>query len=55
MLGFQPHKVHNMLAIMLDPRSKGLGLVIDYVGKERTFQIAWEYDRQVLFPFLVCA
>jgi hypothetical protein len=34
MFGFQPHKVHNMLAFMLNLWYKGLGLVIDYIGKE---------------------
>jgi hypothetical protein len=29
---------------MLDPCSKGLGLVIQFVGKEKTSQIANEYD-----------
>jgi hypothetical protein len=55
MLGFQPHKAHSMLAHMLDPRFKGLGLVINYIGKERTFQITGEYDKQALFLFLICA
>ncbi len=40
---------------MLDPWYKGLGLVINYVGKERTLWIARKYDRQVLFPLLVYA
>ncbi len=40
---------------MLDPWYKGLGLVIDYVGKEQAFQIVRKYDKEVLFPLLVCA
>lgn len=40
---------------MLDPRYKGLGLVIDYVGKEQALQTKGEYEKQVLFPLLVCA
>ncbi len=55
LLGFQPRKVHNMLALMFDPWYKGLGLVIDYIGKKWALQIVREYDRQVLFMFLVCA
>ncbi len=39
MLCFHFHKAHNMLAMMLDPRYEGLGLVIQYVGKEKAFQI----------------
>jgi len=44
LLSFQPCKIHNMLALMLDPQYKGLGLVIQYVGKEQAFQILGEYD-----------
>ncbi len=54
MLSFQPSKVHNMLAFMLDPQYKGLGLVIWYVGKQMALHIVGEYDRKVLFPFF-CA
>jgi hypothetical protein len=51
----QTRKAHNMLAMMLDPRFKGLGLVIQYVGKDKALQVASDYDTQVLFLFLVCA
>jgi hypothetical protein len=40
---------------MLDPCFKGLGLVIQYVGKEKTTLIAGEYDIYVLFLLLVHA
>jgi hypothetical protein len=52
MLGFQHYKAHNMLAMMLDPHYKGLGVVIQYVGKNRAFQIVGEYDKLVFSPFL---
>ncbi len=55
MASFQKAKAHNMLAMILDLRFKELGLVIQYVSKERTLHIAGEYDHQVLFPFLICA
>jgi hypothetical protein len=55
MASFQKAKAHNMLAMMLNPCFKGLGLVIQYVGKERTLHIVGEYDCQVLFPFIICA
>lgn len=42
-----------MLNMMLDARSKDLGLVIQYVGKEKVSLIASEYDKYVLFPLLV--
>ncbi len=51
----QTHKIHNMLVLMLDPHFEGLGLVIQYGGKERTFQVASDYDIQVLFPLLIYA
>jgi hypothetical protein len=47
----QTRKAHNML----DPHFKGLGLVIQYVGKERVFQVVSDHDIQVLFLLLVCA
>jgi hypothetical protein len=34
-----------MLAMMLNPHCKGLGLVILYVGKEMALQIIDDYDR----------
>jgi hypothetical protein len=45
MLSFQPNKAHNMVALMLDFQYKGLGLVIQYVGKTNAFHIASEYDK----------
>ncbi len=54
-ISFQPHKAHNMLAMMLNSCYKSLGLVIQYVDKERALHIVNEYDRQVLFPLLVWA
>jgi hypothetical protein len=49
MASFQKAKAHNMLAMILDLHFKGLGLVIQYVDKERTLHIAGEYDHRVLF------
>jgi hypothetical protein len=44
-----------MLTMMLNDIYKGLWLVIQYVDKERAFQIAGEYKKQLLFPLLVYA
>ncbi len=55
MASFQKAKAHNMLAMILDLHFKGLGLVIQYVDKERTLHIAGEYDHRVLFWFLIYA
>ncbi len=30
-------------------------MIIDYVGKEHALQIVGKYDKEVLFPLLVCA
>ncbi len=38
---------------MLDPHFKGLGPVIQYVGKEKAHLIIGENDRYVLFLLLV--
>ncbi len=38
---------------MLDPRFKGLRLVIQYVGKEKVHLIIGEYDRYDFFPLLI--
>ncbi len=53
MIGFQACRAYNMLAMTFDPRYKGLGLVINYVGKERALGIAGEYDTVVLFSLLI--
>jgi hypothetical protein len=55
LLPFQECKSNNMLNMMLDPRFKGLRLVIQYVGKEKAILITNEYDKYVLFPLLVHA
>jgi hypothetical protein len=44
-----------MLALMLNPRYKGLGLVINYNGKEWALRIVGKYDKEVLFLLLICA
>jgi hypothetical protein len=33
---FSKAKIHNMLAMMLNPHYKGLGLVIQFIDKEKT-------------------
>jgi len=53
MIGFQACRAYNMLAMTLDPHYKGLGLVINYVGKERALGITGEYDTVVLFSLLI--
>jgi hypothetical protein len=39
MLSFQLNKVHNLLVLMLDPQYKGMGMVIQHVGKQKALQI----------------
>ena len=50
---FTREKAHNMLSLMLDPRYKGLQVIIDYVGREKAMHIVAEYDQLVLMPLLV--
>jgi hypothetical protein len=38
---------------MLNPHYKGLGLAIQFLGKERALQIVSEYNHQVLLLFLI--
>jgi len=45
MIYIQTYKVHNTLAMMLNLCYKSLRLVIQYVGKETTFQIVGEHDK----------
>ena len=52
-LQFVADKAHNMLSLMLDPRFKGLELVIQYVGVAAAKQVVEDYDRKILIPYLV--
>jgi hypothetical protein len=57
LVALQTHEAHNIHEAqnMLDPSFKGLGLIIQYVGKERTLQVVGDYEIHVLFLFLICA
>ena len=50
---FTREKAHNMLSLMLDPRYKGLQVIINYVGREKAMHIVAKYDQLVLVPLLV--
>ncbi len=50
---FDPHNVHNMLAIMLDPHFKYLWIIENYVGHGATICFAFEYDAKVVIPLLM--
>lgn len=53
---FSTKKAHNMLAIMLNPCFKGLGLFTQYVQKGKKLHIVSVYDRHInLLLFLVHA
>jgi len=41
---FQHDKAHNMMALMFDPRFKGLTCVCEFVGREKTMEIKHEYN-----------
>jgi hypothetical protein len=46
-------KTHNMLCMMLNHYYKGMGLIIQFFGKERTLEIANGYDHKVLLPLFI--
>lgn len=46
-------QAHNMLALMLDPRFKGLEVLQNYVGREVAKKVVDEYDTKVLVPMLI--
>lgn len=52
---FQTYKTHKYVGNDVRFHYKGLGLVIQYVGKDKTIQVVDEYDRQILVLLLVCA
>jgi hypothetical protein len=52
-LQFVADQAQNMLSLMLDPRFKGLELVIQYVGVVAAKQVVEDYDRKILIPYLV--
>jgi hypothetical protein len=50
---FDPHSVHNMFAIMLDPCFKSIQIVENYVGLGATICLAFEYDTETRIPLLM--
>ncbi len=50
---FEKKKCHNMLALMFDPRSKSMHLVIMFLGHENTSIIVAKYDENLLLPLLM--
>jgi hypothetical protein len=44
---------HNMLALMLDLKFKGLKCVIDFLGHDKVKLLVVEYDSKILIPLLV--
>ncbi len=41
---FQRDNAHNMMALMFDPRFKGLTCICEFVGQEWAMEIVHEYD-----------
>jgi hypothetical protein len=52
---FNRDKSYNMMAIMLDPRYKGLQSISKFVGPQLTKAIVAQYDKKVLLPLLLKA
>ncbi len=47
---YNASKVHNMLALMLDPCFKSLNVVKTFIRKTKMIQIVVEYDNKILLP-----
>jgi len=52
---YNVNKVHNMLALMLDPHFKSLDVVKTVFGWEKMIHMVVEYDNKALLPLLVVA
>jgi len=50
---FDGGKVHNMMAIMLDPHFKSLHIVEDLLGHGNAIRLAIKYDAKIVIPFLM--
>jgi hypothetical protein len=50
---YDPHQVHNMLSIMLDPRFKSLRVVKNYVGCEDYIHLGSKYDANAIILLLI--
>ncbi len=50
---FDPHNVHNMITIMLDPHFKSLRIIENYVGHGATILLAFKFDAKVMTPLLM--
>ncbi len=52
-LTYNQAKVHNMLAIMLDPHFKNMKVILDFVGHAHAIQIVTNYDINIVCPLLL--
>ena len=50
---FKAEKAHNMHALKLDPRFKGLKCVTKLVGMVPAWELVEEYDNHVILPLLL--
>jgi hypothetical protein len=50
---FDSCRVHNMLALMLDPCYKSLWVVENYVGRGNAIRLACEYDMKKFISFMM--
>ncbi len=50
---YDPHQIHNMFALMFDPRFKFLQVLENYVGWGNVICLATKYDAKVLIPLLM--
>jgi hypothetical protein len=48
---YDSHQVHNMFALMFNPRFKSLKVVENYVGRGACIHLASAYDANEVIPF----
>jgi hypothetical protein len=45
-------RVHNMVALMLDPCFKGMDCIMDYIGRDQATTLMYQYDDLIMMPML---
>ncbi len=53
LIAYDPHQVHNMFALMLDPHFKFLRVLKNYVGWGNVICLVTKYDAKVVIPLLM--
>jgi hypothetical protein len=49
---FSWKRAHNIVALMLDSRFKGIDCIMGYIGKDQTTILVQQYDELIVMPLL---